>query len=179
MANSLKIQHNGGTVDIGYPSSFSAEAQYIGVVGGEPVGNGLVLPYVIDCLANIEYSPGLYATGDAYIVAQKGKHKYRVANVADPTRQQTCVLVPSGGNVANLTTSGTMSIRMITNQTGPVATDVYSITDKFAYSFPTDYVSTNNQGNLTTASAYSASFLTANTSPQPGSNKPIARIARQ
>jgi hypothetical protein len=178
MANSLKIQHN-GNVDIGYPSTDDPAAQNIGVVGGAPVGSGFVPPYVIDCIANIEYAPGQYAAGDAYIVRQKGKHKYLVANIAVPERQQTCVLVPSDYIIGNLTSSGTMTIRMVVDQSIPLGKDVYSITDKFAYSFPTDYVNIANQGNLTTATAYSASFVTSNVAPQPGSNKSVARVGRQ
>jgi hypothetical protein len=178
MSRGLKIQHN-GNVDIGYPSTNDPAAQFIGVVGGDPVGNGTVPPYVIDCIANIEYAPGQYATGDAYIVRQKGKHKYLVANVTNPSYQQVCVLVNTGAVAANLTSSGTMGIRMITDQTGPVGANVYSITNKWVYSFPPDYVSIANQGNLSNSLSYSASFLTSNTAPQPGSNLPIARVARQ
>lgn len=178
MANSLKIQHN-GNVDIGYPSTFDPAAQYIGVVGGAPVGNGTVPPYVLDVRANIEYAPGQYASGDSYIVRQKGKHKYLVANTANPSYQQICVLVNSGYGGSNLTSGGTMAIRMVTDQSGPVSTNIYSVSNKFAYTFPPDYVDIGNQGNIANSLAYSISFLTSNTAPQPGSNLPIARVFRQ
>lgn len=158
----LKIQKT-GNVDVGYPTNNIN----VGVTGG---ANGLGATSganTILCVANIEYATGSYDAGDAYIVRQKGKHKYLVANLADPTHQQICVLVnEADANAANLT-SGQMCIQAVDASAGNIA--LFSITDKHGWGFPTDYVSTADQGNLTTATSYLVSFVAANATVQSGS----------
>lgn len=158
----LKIQKT-GNVDVGYPTNNIN----VGVTGG---ANGLGATSganTILCVANIEYSTGSFAAGDAYIVRQKGKHKYLVANLATPSRQQVCVLVnEADANAANLT-SGQMCIQAVDASAGNIA--LFSITDKHGWGFPTDYVNTDDQGNLTTATSYLVSFVAANATVQSGS----------
>jgi len=160
----LKIQKT-GNVDIGYVSQDTLGN--IGVVGG---ANGLGATSgsnTIACLANIEYTTGSYAAGSSYIIAQKGKHKYRVANIATPTRTQTCVLVPlADGNVANLV-AGQMAI--LAKDAANANITLYSITDSTALGFPPDYANVGSQGNLANATSYLVTFDSANASVQPGS----------
>lgn len=171
MGGKLKIQHT-GNVDVGIPSQ--EQTGNIGVVGG---ANGLSATSggnTIAVIANIEYTTGSYAAGDAYIVTQKGKHKYLVANLATPTQTQTCVLVNvADGNVANLA-AGQMAI---TANTGSADIAVYSITNSTILGFPTDYVDTSDQGNLANATSYFVSFVAANATVQPGAVLSIANIA--
>ena len=172
-------------VDAGYP--FGANAtntngnslvfSTIGVVGG---ANALGSPTgttgasnVILCVANICYDGNVsnVVAGDAFIVAQKGKHKFLVANLADPTQRQICLLSNvADANTANLPAAtanlGTMAIQAVTAASANVA--IYAITDKHAWGFPTDYANANSQGNLQTSSQYYASYANANATVQPG-----------
>ena len=166
----LKIQKT-GNVDVGYPTNTAN----IGVVGG---ANGLGATSggnTILCVANIEYTTGSYAAGNAYIVRQKGKHKYLVANLATPSRVQVCVLSNvSDANVGNLT-AGQMAIQAVTAGAANVA--IFSITDKHAIGFPPDYSNANSQGNVSNSTAYLVSFTTANATVQPGSTANVVTIA--
>jgi len=149
----------------------------IGVVGG---ANGLGAPSgttgnanVILCIANIVYDGNVAnaVAGDAYIVAQKGKHKFLVANLADPTQRQVCLLSNvADANAANLpaatTSLGTMAIQAVDAASANIA--IYAITDKHAWSFPTNYANANSQGNLQTATQYYTSYGNANATVQPG-----------
>lgn len=172
-------------VDAGYPYGANASKpngnalvfSTIGVVGG---ANGLGSPTgttgtanVILCIANICFDGNVSnaVAGDAYIVAQKGKHKFLVANLADPTQRQVCLLANvDDGNAGNLTGTtanlGVMAIQAVDASAANIA--LYAITDKHAWGFPTDYVDANNQGNLQTSSQYYTSYGNANASVQPG-----------
>lgn len=165
----LKIQKV-GNVDVGYDQQF--QPGNIGVVGGANGLGAVSGGNTIQCIANIEYAPGLYAAGEAYIVVQKGKHKYRVANIDTPTQTQTCILVPSDGNVAALT-AGEMAIIA---SDGTANVPLYSITDNFGLGFPPDYSNIGNQGNLANATSYLVSYVAANTTVQPGSVLTIAQV---
>ena len=160
----LKIQKT-GNIDIGYVSQDTVGN--IGVVGGANGLGAVSGSNTIACLANIEYAPGLYAAGSSYIVVQKGKHKYRVANIATPAQNQTCVLVPlADGNVANLA-AGQMAI--LAKDAANANVTLYSITDSTALGFPPDYANIGSQGNLSNATSYLVTFDSANASVQPGS----------
>ena len=163
MGRSLKIQHT-GNIDVGYSSQ--ALTGNIGVVGGANGLGNVSGGNTILCIANIEYAPNTFAAGNAYIVTQKGKHKYRVANTANAAQTQTCVLANvADGNVANLA-AGQMAI--IAN-TGSANIALYSITDKHALGFAPDYTNSSSQGNLANATSYLVTFATANANVQPGS----------
>lgn len=165
-------------VDAGYPNAGNSLLfSTIGVVGG---ANALGSPAgttgasnVILCIANICFDGNVSnaVAGDAYIVAQKGKHKFLVANLADPTQRQVCLLANvDDGNASNLTGTtanlGVMAIQAVDAASANIA--IYAITDKHAWGFPTDYANANSQGNLANSSQYYASYANANASVQPG-----------
>lgn len=174
-------------VDAGYPfSNTSANGggtanslvfSTIGVVGG---ANALGSPTgttgasnVILCIANICFDGNVSnaVAGDAFIVAQKGKHKFLVANLADPTQQQVCLLANvDDGNASNLTGTtanlGVMAIQAVDATSANIA--IYAITDKHAWGFPPDYANANSQGNLANANQYYTSYANANATVQPG-----------
>lgn len=165
-------------VDAGYPNAGNSLLfSTIGVVGG---ANALGSPTgttgasnVILCIANICFDGNVSnaVAGDAYIVAQKGKHKFLVANLADPTQRQVCLLANvDDGNASNLTGTtanlGVMAIQGVDEAAANIA--IYAITDKHAWGFPTDYANANSQGNLQTASQYYTSYANANATVQPG-----------
>lgn len=174
MGRGLKIQHT-GNVDVGYPSQ-----QFVGNIGVVGGANGLGATSggnTILAIANIEYAPGQYAAGDAYIVSQKGKHKFLVANITNPTRRQICITSNvANGNVLSMT-AGQMAI-LATSGTGSnvVQLALYSVTDSHAVGFPPDYANANSQGNLANATAYHVTFDTANVTPQPGSGLTIVDV---
>ena len=172
MPNKLKIQKT-GNVDVGYVSQ--QEPGNIGVVGGANGLSAVSGGNTIAVIANIEYATGLYAAGNAYIITQKGKHKYRVANTANPAQTQTCVLANvADGNVANLA-AGQMAI-VANNGAGNIA--LYSITDSTGLGFPPDYANVGYQGNLSNATSYLVSFVAANATVQPGSVLTIASVSK-
>ena len=172
-------------VDAGYPYGANATNtngnslvfSTIGVVGG---ANALGSPTgttgasnVILCIANICFDGNVSnaVAGDAFIVSQKGKHKFLVANLANASQRQVCLLANvDDGNASNLTGTtanlGVMAIQAVTAGSANVA--IYAITDKHAWGFPTDYANANSQGNLATASQYYASYANANATVQPG-----------
>jgi hypothetical protein len=172
-------------VDASYPTA--TQVANIGVVGG---ANGLGLPVgvsvanVIFCIANICYDGNVSnaVAGDAFIVRQKGKSKFLVANVATPSQQQVCLLSNvADGNTANLPAAtanlGTMAITAVDASSTQIA--VFSITDNRIEGFAPDYVNANNIGNMSAANAYLASFAAANATIQPGSTLPVALISSQ
>ena len=174
-------------VDAGYPYSNSAANgvgganslifSTIGVVGG---ANALGSPSgttgnanVILCIANICFDGNVSnaVAGDSYIVAQKGKHKFLVANLATPSHRQVCLLSNvADGNTANLPAAtanlGTMAIQGVDASSSNIA--IYAITDKHAWSFPTNYTDANSQGNLANSTQYYTSYGNANATVQPG-----------
>ena len=165
-------------VDAGYPNAGNSLLfSTIGVVGG---ANALGSPTsttgasnVILCIANICFDGNVSnaVAGNAFIVAQKGKHKFLVANLADPTQRQVCLLANvDDGNASNLTGTtanlGVMSIQAIDAADANIA--IYAITDKHAWGFPSDYANANSQGNLANSSQYYASYSNANATVQPG-----------
>jgi hypothetical protein len=171
MGRALKIQH-AGNVDTGIPGQ--TQIGNIGVVGGANNLSATSGANTIACVANIEYATGSYAAGDAYIVTQKGKHKYLVANTANTERSQICILanVPDA-NVGNLI-AGQMAIQAVTAGGANVA--LYSITNTTGLGFAPDYSNINSQGNLSNATTYEVSFVAANATPQSGSNKIILLV---
>ena len=174
MGRSLKIQHLQGTipVDTGIPQQ--ALPGNIGVVGGSNTLSAITGANTIACVANIEYATGTYAAGAAYIVTQKGKHKYLVANTANAERTQTCVLVNvADANVGNLV-SGQMAIQAKFANAANVA--LYSITNTTGLGFPPDYANVASQGNLANASLYQVTFQSANATPQSGSDLIIVDV---
>lgn len=170
----LKIQKT-GNIDVGIPAQ--TEIGNIGVVGGANGLGAVSGGNTILCVANIEYSTGNYAAGDAYIVRQKGKSKFLVANTADPSQTQICILVnEADANVGNLT-AGQMAIQGIDGSNANVA--IFSIINSHAEGFAPDYVDSNNIGNMANATAYHVSFVAANSTPQTGSNLTILQIPSQ
>jgi hypothetical protein len=172
-------------VDASYPQA--TQVGNIGVVGG---ANGLGTPAglssanVILCIANICFDGNVAnaVAGDAYIVRQKGKSKFLVANLATPTQQQICVLSNvADANAANLpaatATLGTMAIQAVNAAAANIA--IFSISDYHAEGFAPDYVNVNAIGNMANASAYLVSFVGANATVQPGSTLPVVQIASQ
>ena len=172
-------------VDASYPET--SQVGNIGVVGG---ANGLGTPAglssanVILCIANIVYDGNVAnaAAGDAFIVRQKGKSKFLVANLATPTQQQICLLSNvADGNAANLPAAtaslGTMAIQAVTAASANVA--VFSISDNRVEGFAPDYANANSIGNMANATAYFATFGSANATVQPGSTLAIVQIGSQ
>lgn len=163
MGRPLKIS-KGSFVDTGIPSQ--TETGNIGVVGGQnPTGNTILVQ------ANIEYSPGLYATGNSYIVRQKGSYKYLVANAATPTQQSICYVVNTANTAA--LTSGQMSIVSKNSANANVILAV--LTNEFAVAFA-DQGNINNSptlsGDFELGDPFFPSFVAANATPQPGSATP-------
>ena len=171
MGGKLKIQKT-GNVDVGYVTQ--GEVGNIGVVGGANGLGAVSGGNTIAVVANIQYAPGLYAAGNAYIITQKGKHKYLVANTANVARIQTCVTVNvADANVANLT-AGQMAIQTTNSAGANVA--LYSITDRHGWGFPPDYANVGYQGNLANATSYLVSYVAANATVQPGSVANIVKV---
>jgi hypothetical protein len=172
-------------VDASYPQV--SQVGNIGVVGG---ANGLGTPAglssanVILCIANICYDGNVAnaVAGDAYIVRQKGKSKFLVANLATPTQQQVCLLSNvADGNAANLPAAtaslGTMAIQAVDASSANIA--LFSISDYHAEGFATNYANANSIGNMATATAYHVSFVGANATAQPGSGLTIIQVGNQ
>lgn len=86
MGRPIKIAKS-STIDTGLP--MSDVAPFIGVVAGDTGITG----EQFKVQANIEYATGQYDNGDAYIIRQKGKQKFMVANAADVSHTQVCVVV--------------------------------------------------------------------------------------
>ena len=173
MGRALKIQH-AGNVDVGFVSQ--SQPGNIGVVGGANGLGAISGGNTILCIANIQ-SGATIAAGPAYIVTQKGKHKYLVANLTNPALTQTCVLSNvADANVANLTV-GQMAIQAVNGAGANVA--LYSITNSFAVGFPPDYANANSQGNMANATSYFVTFASANSTVQPGSVRTIVDVANQ
>lgn len=170
----LKIQKT-GNIDVGIPAQ--TETGNIGVVGGANGLGAVSGGNTIACIANIEYDSGSYAAGDAFIVRQKGKSKFLVANTADANLTQICILANvDDGNVANLS-AGQMAIQGVDAANANVA--IFSIINSHAEGFAPDYVDANNIGNMANATAYHVSFVAANATLQPGSNLAIIQIPSQ
>jgi hypothetical protein len=165
-------------VDVGYTNAANSQLlSTIGVVGGANglgnTANTTGTQNVVFCVANICFDGNVSnaVAGDAYIVRQKGKHKFLVANLATPTQQQICLLSNvADGNAANLPAAtaslGTMAIQGVTAGSANVA--IYAITDKHVWGFPTNYANANSQGNLQTSTQYYGSYGNANATVQPG-----------
>jgi hypothetical protein len=169
MGRGIKIQHT-GNVDVGFQSQ--SLPGNIGVVGGANGLGAISGGNTIQCIANIEYATGSYAAGNAYIVTQKGKHKYRVANVSDPTRTQTCTLV--NATAVGSLTGGQMAI--VAKDAANANVALYSITNATGLGFPPDYANVASQGNLANATLYQVTFQAANATPQSGSNLTILDV---
>ncbi len=171
MGKALKIQHV-GNVDVGFVEQ--SQVGNIGVVGGANGLGAVSGGNTILCIANIQYAAGLYAAGNAYIVTQKGKHTFLVANTANSSRSQICILSNvADANVANLT-AGQMAIQARNAASANIA--LYGIMNSHAVGFPPDYANANSQGNLANATSYHVSFVAANATPQPGSGLTILRV---
>ena len=170
----LKIQKT-GNIDVGIPAQ--TEVGNIGVVGGANGLGAVSGGNTILCVANIEYATSSYAAGDAFIVRQKGKSKFLVANTANSARSQICILVnEADANVANLS-AGQMAIQGIDASNANVA--IFSIINSHAEGFAPDYANANSIGNMANATAYHVSFVAANSTPQTGSNLTILQIPSQ
>ena len=171
MGKALKIQHV-GNVDVGFVEQ--SQVGNIGVVGGANGLGAVSGGNTVLCIANIEYANGLYAAGNAFIVTQKGKHKFLVANTANSSRSQVCILSNvADANVGNLT-AGQMAIQATTAAPANIA--LFSVMNSHAVGFAPDYANANSQGNLANATAYHVSFVAANATPQPGSGLTIVRV---
>ena len=172
-------------VDASYPET--SQVGNIGVVGGANalgVPAGLSSANVILCIANICFDGNVSnaVAGDAYIVRQKGKSKFLVANLATPSQQQICVLSNvADANAANLPAAtaslGTMAIQATDAASANIA--VFSISDNRVEGFAPNYANVNSIGNMANATSYLASFVAANATVQPGSTQVIVLVANQ
>ena len=157
MTNPTSTGPAGYVVDSGYSTTLAPA--YIGVVGGF---TGYAGPSIL-ANANIEYSPGLYADGDSFIIRQKGKSKFLVGNVAsmpNPTswdgnlaniQYGVCYLTDNNSNTA--IQSGEMTINATDAASNIIS--LAKVTDDYGVDF-------NGDG-------YWLSANTANATPQPGS----------
>jgi hypothetical protein len=177
MARALKIQQ-AGNIDIGFVSQ--SQPGNIGVVGGSNTAANVSGFPVVQVFANIEYLTGQYAAGPAYIVAQKGRHEFLMANTVNPTRQSLCFLVNEpNGNVLNLTANQASVVCKQDQSSGPDTNfAAFVITNKRVIGFPPDFVNYTNVGNMVNAPAFNTTFAVAgaNLTPQPGSNLPTAQV---
>ena len=112
-------------VDTGITSMF-VDGPKLGVIGGIGTLDGSQL--IIK--ANIEYTPGSYASGDAFIVRQKGSKKFLVANVANTARQGICYIVTSS-TVTNLNAG---EMRVVTSDTAPSDVVLREFSNKYGVS---------------------------------------------